>query len=181
MEKLSNSDILEAKLPDEDHLRKMVMDSEAMHDVLAKSIKEQMMEKKPDDIDPNNPDISQTMVCEKHKVAASFFSHKEDRYVCFKCLVSQEQLLFIDKRYKEQMDDFERVRTLTADTIKNNIINTTTIKRWKIEIRQCLMRIRTKFIDQIDAFIYQFGNVFKNVEMSTELLEFKGEDSKMLA
>ena len=58
MEKLSTSDILEAKLPDEDHLRKMVMDSEAMHDVLAKSIKEQMMEKKPDDIDPNNPDIS---------------------------------------------------------------------------------------------------------------------------
>ena len=42
------------------------------------------------------------------------------------------------------------------------------------------MRIRSKFIDQIDKFIYQFGNVFKNVELSTELLEFKGEDKKML-
>lgn len=42
------------------------------------------------------------------------------------------------------------------------------------------MRIRSKFIDQIDAFIYQFGNVFKNVELSTELLEFKGEDNKIM-
>ena len=78
------------------------------------------------------------------------------------------------------MDDFERIKTLTADAIKSNFVNTTTIKRWKYEIRGCLMRIRSKFIDQIDAFIYQFGNVFKNVEMSSELLEFKGEDNKML-
>jgi hypothetical protein len=42
------------------------------------------------------------------------------------------------------------------------------------------MRIRSKFIDQIDNFIKQFGDVFKNVEVSTELLEFKGEDKKML-
>ncbi len=41
------------------------------------------------------------------------------------------------------------------------------------------MNIRTKFNDLIDKFIYQFGTVFKNVEMSNELLEFKGEDKKM--
>ena len=78
------------------------------------------------------------------------------------------------------MDDFERIKTLTAKCIQSNFINTSTIKRWKLEIRQCLMRIRSKFIDQIDGFIFQFGNVFKNVELSTELLEFKGEDNKML-
>lgn len=182
MTKMQSSDILESKLPDESALRKMVMDAEAIEDVIAKSLEESMRDNDGNkkSADPNDTDISQSMVCEKHKAPASFFSHKEERYVCFKCLVSQEQLLFIDKRYKEHMDDFERIKTLTAKAIQSNFINTTTIKRWKYEIRECLMRIRSKFIDQIDAFIQQFGNVFKNVEMSTELLEFKGEDNKML-
>ena len=71
------------------------MDAEAIEDVLAKSLEESMRDgegnKKagdPIEFDPNNPDISQSMVCEKHKIPASFFSHKEARYVCFKCLVS---------------------------------------------------------------------------------------------
>ena len=91
MMKMHSTDILESKLPDEDFLRRMVMDSEAIEDVLAKSLEESMRDKKPaepNEADKNNPDISQTMVCEKHKVPASFFSHKEERYVCFKCLVS---------------------------------------------------------------------------------------------
>jgi hypothetical protein len=120
------------------------------------------------------------MLCEQHKAPAVFFSQKEDRYVCFKCLVSQERLMYIDKSYKEEMDEFERIKTLTSQAIKSNFVNTSTIKTWKYEIRSCLMRIRTKFIDQIDKFIKSFGDVFKNVEVSTELLEFKGEDKKML-
>lgn len=78
------------------------------------------------------------------------------------------------------MDEFERIKDLTTEAIKSNYINTTTIKRWKYEIRNCLMRIRSKFVEQIDQFINKFGTVFKNVEVSTELLEFKGEDKKML-
>jgi hypothetical protein len=78
------------------------------------------------------------------------------------------------------MDEFERIRELTKEAVMSNFINTTTIKRWKYEIRNCLMRIRSKFVQEIDQFIYQFGTVFKNVEVSTELLEFKGEDKKMM-
>ena len=88
--------------------------------------------------------------------------------------------MYIDKSYKEHMDEFERIKELTSEAIRSNNVNTKTIKNWKYEIRNCLMRIRTKFIDQIDNFIKQFGDVFKNVEVSTELLEFKGEDKKML-
>lgn len=94
-------------------------------------------------------------------------------------MVQQEKLLYIDKSYKVNIDDFERIRELTVNAIKSNIINTTTIKDWKRDIRTCLMRIRAKFIEQIDKFIFQFGTVFKNVELSTELLEFQGEDKKM--
>jgi hypothetical protein len=78
------------------------------------------------------------------------------------------------------MDEFERIRELTKDAVKSNFVNTTTIKNWKYEIRNCLMRIRSKFVEEIDQFIYQFGIRFNKVEVSTELLEFKDEDKKML-
>ena len=61
--------------------------------------------------------------------------------------------MYIDKSYKEEMDEFERIKELTHEAIKSNYVNTTTIKTWKYEIRSCLMRIRTKFVDQIDKFI----------------------------
>jgi hypothetical protein len=48
------------------------------------------------------------------------------------------------------MDDFERIKDLTSESIRSNMPNTTTIKRWKYEIRDCLMRIRTKFVNEID-------------------------------
>ena len=37
-----------------------------------------------------------------HKAPAVFFSEKEDRYVCFKCLAASEKLLYIDKNYLEK-------------------------------------------------------------------------------
>ena len=107
----------EDKLPDEDHLRQLIKESNLIEGALAKSIAEQMKEGKK--VEEEGPDVnlSQSMVCDRHKAPAIFFSHKEERYVCFKCLVSQEKLLYIDKRYKEQMDDFERIKALTVEAI----------------------------------------------------------------
>lgn len=119
------------------------------------------------------------MVCQQHNAPAAFFSEKEDRYVCFKCLVSTEKLLYIDKSYKQEMDDFERIKALTMEAVNSNANNTTIIRNWKMSIRECLMRIRTKYIDLIDKFIYQFGVSFKNVETSDEMMEFRGEDKKL--
>ncbi len=55
----------------------------------------------------SDPNESIKMVCDTHKAPAVFFSNKEDRYVCFKCLVSSEKLLYIDKSYKAEMEYFE--------------------------------------------------------------------------
>jgi hypothetical protein len=119
------------------------------------------------------------MLCSTHKSPAVFFSEKEDRYVCFKCLVSQEKLLYIDKSYKTEMEEFERIKELTAEAVRSNMQNTSIIKRWKLEIRNCLMKIRAHFIEGIDKFIYSFGSVFKNIENSPNLYEFRGEDKKL--
>jgi hypothetical protein len=53
------------------------------------------------------------------------------RYVCFKCLVSSEQLLYIDKSYKSEMEDFERIKSITEEAMKTNVKNTTIIHNWR--------------------------------------------------
>jgi len=41
------------------------------------------------------------------------------------------------------------------------------------------MKVRQEFLENIDKFIELFGDKFKDVEMSQELLEFRGEDRKL--
>ena len=77
------------------------------------------------------PDQQIKMLCEMHGAPAAFFSQKENRYVCFKCLVSSEQLLYIDKSYKSEMEDFERIKSITEEAMKTNVKNTTIIHNWR--------------------------------------------------
>ena len=100
------------------------------------------------------------MICDTHKAPAVFFSNKEERYVCFKCLVSSEKLLYIDKSYKAEMEYFEQIKALAIIAIKTNQTNLNITKQWKYQIRQCLMKIKERFNASIDKFIYEFGKVF---------------------
>jgi len=61
-----------------------------------------------------DPNESIKMICDTHKAPAVFFSNKEDRYVCFKCLVSSEKLLYIDKSYKAEMEYFEQIKSIAV-------------------------------------------------------------------
>ena len=77
------------------------------------------------------------------------------------------------------MEDFERIRDLTADSVNSNKENTSIIKEWKQRIRKGLMDIRADFNENIDKFIQMFSDKFKDVEMSSDLLEFRNEDNKL--
>ena len=77
------------------------------------------------------------------------------------------------------MEDFERIRDLTAESVNSNIENTSIIKEWKQRIRKGLMDIRADFNENIDKFIQMFSDKFKDVEMSSDLLEFRNEDNKL--
>lgn len=61
------------------------------------------------------------MICEKHNAPAVFYSEPLDCYMCFRCLASTGKLLYIDKSYKEEVEDFERIRDLTAQAVKQNL------------------------------------------------------------
>ena len=179
---------LEAKLPDEGVLHEMIGKQADVEDGEALGLAQgnemlSMLAGAGDDQDlrqgDNKADETIKMLCEAHKAPAVFFSQQQDRYLCFKCLVISGQLLYIDQSYKQEMEDFERIRDLTAGAVTANITNTTIIKQWKAEIRACLMRLRVEFNRNIDNFIELFSEKFKDVEMSTDLLEFRGEDKKL--
>ena len=80
----------------------------------------------------------------------------------------------------KEMEEFETIKELTAEAVRSNIKNTTILKKWKLEIRSILMKIRDRFNSHIDNFIYQFGTHFKDIEKSNDLKAFKGEDKKLL-
>lgn len=176
---------LESKLPEENFLHDLINrpheeDENDDNAVLMFSHKMQnQMKRNQKDGQKNDLDQSIKMLCDTHKAPAVFFSNKEDRYVCFKCLVQSEKLLYIDQGYKKEMEEFERIKQLVAEAVRTNRENTVIMKKWKQDIRACLMRIRERFIENIDQFIYQFGTIFKDVEKSKDLREFKGEDKKL--
>ena len=42
------------------------------------------------------------------------------------------------------------------------------------------MRVRERFNENIDKFVYTFGQLFKDVEQGNDLKSFKGEDKRLL-
>ena len=57
--------------------------------------------------------------CDTHKAPAVFFSNKFNKYQCLKCLIEEQELVYIDKRFKQEMDDFERIKHYLINVIKS--------------------------------------------------------------
>lgn len=126
-------------------------------------------------------DQSIKMLCDTHKAPAVFFSQKEERYVCFKCLINNEKLQYIDKSYNREMEDFERIKQITSEACKVHQKNLNITKKWKYDVRKCLMRIKTRFNDNIDKFINEFASLFRDVDQSNDIRPLQGEDKRIHA
>lgn len=59
-------------------------------------------------------------------------------------------MIYIDKRFKKEMEEFERVKLLSEDIIKVNSKRMNITKIWKSNIRKTLINVRQNFIDWID-------------------------------
>lgn len=71
------------------------------------------------------------MLCEEHKSPAVFFSNEAQKYFCFKCLVTSSKLLFIDTNYKTEIEDFERIKKLTEDSVSSTEKLTNNLHEWR--------------------------------------------------
>lgn len=61
----------------------------------------------------STPSIKESMLsiaCEPHKAQAIFYSNQQQRYKCFKCLLEEQDLIYIDKKFKKEMEEYERVK-----------------------------------------------------------------------
>ena len=53
------------------------------------------------------PESTLRINCQTHNAPATFYSKAEQKYKCLKCIVASEDLHYIDKKYKAQLEEFE--------------------------------------------------------------------------
>ena len=53
------------------------------------------------------PDSSLAINCLEHNKPAVFFSKADDKWKCFLCMMNQDGLVYVDKQYKHDMEDYE--------------------------------------------------------------------------
>lgn len=131
------------------------------------------------DAEQKFPDSSIKINCLPHNAPAVFFSRMQNAYKCFKCLVSEQDLIYIDKRFKKEMEDFETIKETTAKSVRDNTSNATLIRDWKRAMRRTLLDVRQQFVDWIDSFTNKFVKSLAKIECSKELADFQHEDSKL--
>jgi hypothetical protein len=77
------------------------------------------------------PDSTLAINCGDHNRPAVFFSKKLNSWRCFLCMMSQEGLVYVDKQYKHDMEDFEAIKANTYRSVVENTPAMTLIAQWK--------------------------------------------------
>ena len=98
--------------------------------------------------------------------------------MCLKCIVAKEDLQYIDKKYKKQLEEFENVKEYAAKAITENAPNIHIIAQWKGQIRDTLLSVKQNYIDWIETFTNKFVKSLNKIENSQGLSEFIGEDKR---
>ena len=124
------------------------------------------------------PESTLRINCQTHNAPATFYSKVEQRYKCLKCIVAQEDLHYIDKRYKKQLEEFEAIKEYTCKAVLENEPSITIIREWKESIRKTLIDVKDEFVDWIDTFTNKFVKSLNKIEQSRELVNFVGEDKR---
>ena len=93
-------------------------------------------------------------------------------------MVAREDLHYIDKTYKKQLEDFEKIKEFVAKSICENAPNIHIIEEWKGQIRETLLKVKQKYIEWIETFTHKFVKSLNKIETTGQLLEFVGEDKR---
>lgn len=124
------------------------------------------------------PESTLRINCVTHNAPATFYSKAEQKYKCLKCIVASEDLHYIDKKYKSQLEEFEQIKSYTAKAILENEPNISIIRRWKEGIRDTLVKVKNEYIEWIESFTNKFVKSLNKIEQSRELNPYVGEDKK---
>ena len=82
------------------------------------------------------PDSSLAINCKEHNKPAVFFSQQKNSWRCFLCMMNEDGLIYVDKQYKHDMEQFEQIKAATYRTVVENTPYMTLIQNWKTQNRQ---------------------------------------------
>lgn len=122
------------------------------------------------------PDSSLAINCQDHNRPAVFFSQKQNSWRCFLCMMNQEGLIYVDKQYKHDMEDYESIKANCFRSVQENTPYSTLIQTWKQKIRDTLVQVRCDFNEWIDSFTHKFVRSLNKIEYSKELIEYSDQD-----
>ena len=88
-------------------------------------------------------------------------------------------MIYIDKKFKKEMEEYERIKRMAAEAVQGNAGKMNGMKAWKQNIRKILMDVRAQFQRWVDTFTNQFIISLKDIEKSKDLKEFNGEDRRL--
>lgn len=87
-------------------------------------------------------------------------------------MLNQEGLVYVDKQYKSDMEEYEAIKKLTHKIVVENAPSTTLIGNWKNGIRSTLIDIKSQFNEWIDDFTNRFVTRLNKIEHSQGLKEY---------
>ena len=50
------------------------------------------------------------MLCTAHNQKAIFFSDQQKKFKCQQCLLEEQNLVFVNESYQQQLEDFDRIK-----------------------------------------------------------------------
>jgi hypothetical protein len=82
------------------------------------------------------------MTCQEHNQVAMFYSDQEKKYKCYQCLLKQMNLHLVDDNFQKHLEDFDRIKARSEETIRVNSQRMNVMKDWKNKIRTTIMKVR---------------------------------------
>ena len=120
-----------------------------------------------------------TLTCPDHNMPLNFWFEKEKHYKCLKCLINEQDVHFVDHGYKKQEARFEEIKTQIEGTLEENKLMPRTIKDWKEDIRDLILRVRAQMIGFIDGFTSRIIKQISRIEQDKrEVAAVSSEDRR---
>ena len=114
--------------------------------------------------------------CEIHGVGLNFYSSKEQGFKCLSCLISKEDVQYIDKSYISSLEKYNEIRERTEQAIQSNEDAAFDVARWKDDVRDMVMRVRAKYVTFIDEFALQLKRNIMDINEHSVIKEYADED-----
>ena len=115
-------------------------------------------------------------ICEKHNAPLNFWSNKEQKYQCIKCLINEEEVHYVDESYKKALEEFRDIQSYARTALKENAPLPHMIHDWKDDIRDMLQTVQDDFINMIKEYTRKFYNSLIRIEHSSKMEPFYNED-----